>query len=193
MTSNNISNEIGLEHQEELLINQKINDLYIKYFHLVKSYILNNSGDLEDAKDVFQEVALVFFKLASKEDHSSVENIKNYLMGITRNIWLKNLKKKGRIEEVHVESWDAVDTKSEPADDTLFENSKINLIVKKVEEISDECRRIIESAFYLKLSALQISEQMGYSEKFVKLKKFRCLQFLKKLVFSSPEYRRLLS
>ncbi|MBK8403778.1 MAG: hypothetical protein IPL25_06730 [Saprospiraceae bacterium] len=47
-------------------IDIKITALYKSYFALVRQYIVNNSGTSDDAKDIFQEVALLYFKMCQK-------------------------------------------------------------------------------------------------------------------------------
>ena len=72
-------------------------------------------------------------------------------------------------------------------------NALIDLVLNKLTEISEECRKIIYGAFYLKQSAVEIAHATGYSESFIKVKKYRCLQGLKRLVSGSPDFKNLQS
>ncbi len=171
------------------LWDKKIKDFYLKYFSAIKNYIITNSGDLDDAKDIFQEVALVYFKLLNKPDHIKVENEKNYLLGIARNIWLKKIKEERKVSFENYNQLDQIEETASNISDHISHNNLLDLVLKKLDEISEECRKIIHSAFYLKLSAVEIAVSTGYSEKFIKVKKYRCLQGLKKIISTSAEYK----
>jgi len=169
-------------------LNASVQNFYAMYFSSVKAYILNNSGSQDDAKDIFQEVAFAYFKNKAKADPLQIENEKNYVLGIARNIWLKKLKSNKKTNVVDVEFLENIS--DDPVDELEEKQSDlIDVVLNKLQEMSEECRKIIYAAFYLKLSAIKIAEQTGYSEKFIKVKKYRCLQSLKKTVTGSPDYR----
>ncbi len=174
------------------VMDKKIEEFYEKYFQNVKNYIINNSGDLDDAKDVFQELAMIYFKMLSKPEFANIENEKNYILGITRNIWLKKIKDANKMI-YNTEHLEHLEEPQSHTAEALPTNELMDIILHKLDEISEECRKIIHAAFYLKLSAVDIAVYTGYSEKFIKVKKFRCLQGLKKLVYISSEFKNLLN
>lgn len=183
---------VHLENMESVAnpegVDARIQDFYENYFSLVRTYILNNSGDLEDAKDIFQEVAFAFFKQRSKLDPSAIENERNYVMGIARNTWLKKLRQTKNVHSTGTEFLENV-SDMPPDESELKKDDLIDVVLRKLQEMNEECRKIIHAAFYLKLSTVEIAVHTGYSEKFVKVKKFRCLQALRKLVTGSTDFR----
>jgi|JI10StandDraft_1071094.scaffolds.fasta_scaffold26130_4 RNA polymerase sigma factor (sigma-70 family) len=172
-------------------IDLKITALYKSYFALVRQYIVNNSGTSDDAKDIFQEVALLYFKMCQKPASSQIVNEKYYILGMAKNIWLKKIKEKGRYVNVEFNDHDDSIAAIDEMPELIKTNALIDIVLNKLNEISDECRKIIYGAFYLKQSAVEIASTTGYSESFIKVKKYRCLQGLKRLVSGSADFQNL--
>ena len=47
--------------------NRVLAELY-KVFPMIKKYVLKNGGDQEDAKDLFQNAVLIFYRNLQKQD-----------------------------------------------------------------------------------------------------------------------------
>jgi RNA polymerase sigma factor (sigma-70 family) len=110
----------------------------------------------------------------------SVE-IGTYLYAIAQNIWLSNLRKKSSVTIIDDES--VLSDSVEDVDDMeehLELEKKHNYVADALKSMKEECRNIIEAAFYKKLSGSEIAKLLGYTESFVKVKKFRCLEELRK-------------
>lgn len=169
------------EHSD---LQSKIKELYKLYFGDVAAYVMNNSGQMDDAKDLFQDVVMGFLKVMQSGADKNVQNEKYYLLGMARNIWLKKLKKDKNLTAFDDYLMDTADDNSELENE---KDSLLNLISIKLSEISVECRKIIYEGFYLKRSNPELAALTGYTEQFIKVKKHRCLQALKKLVMNSPD------
>ncbi len=172
-------------------LSEKIKNLYKTCFFDVKNFIVTNSGSIDDARDIFQEAILVYVKQLSNTEFSLTTTEKSYLMGVSRNLWFKYLRDKKTVN-IGDEDWiNRIEEKTEHEYVELIEKDYLmELVSKKLNEISKECRDIIFHAFYMKKSSSEIATLCGYSEQFVKVKKHRCLQGLKKLITSSEEYKK---
>src|SRR6478736_7164869 len=73
-----------------------IRHLYRTQYRMVSAYIRQNSGTDQDAEDIFQEVILVFIDVLKKEKFRGESSVSTFLYALTRNIWLNELKKRGR-------------------------------------------------------------------------------------------------
>ncbi|MBK7799553.1 MAG: sigma-70 family RNA polymerase sigma factor [Saprospiraceae bacterium] len=192
--ANNLSTDLNTTlYSNDDQIEIKIGTLYKSYFPLVMQYIVNNSGNVDDAKDIFQEVALLYYKICQKKEPGQITNEKYYILGMTKNIWLKKLRDKGRYINVEFNDHDDSIAAIDEMPELIQTNALIDLVLNKLTEISEECRKIIYGAFYLKQSAVEIAHATGYSESFIKVKKYRCLQGLKRLVSGSPDFKNLQS
>ena len=70
---------------------EALNRLYLGYFPMVLQFILNNSGDEADAKDVYQEAIIVLYNKIKSGNFELSSKLKTYLFSVSRRIWLKML------------------------------------------------------------------------------------------------------
>ena len=66
--------------------------LYEKAFPAIKYYVFQNSGDEDDAKDVFQESLIALAQQSDNEEIHFRCNINTWLYSTARKIWLKKLR-----------------------------------------------------------------------------------------------------
>ncbi len=162
--------------------NAAFEHLYRAYYIMVANYIKKNQGTEDDARDIFQEVVFIFYKkLRDDPNFELTVEISTYLYAIAQNLWLSNLRKKNSVKIMDdgsalSDSIEDVDAMEEHLD---MEKKHIH-IADALKSMKEECRNIIEAAFYKKLSGSEIAKLLGYTESFVKVKKFRCLEELRK-------------
>ncbi len=78
-------------------------ELYHRYNQRIYAYCLKVTGNSDEARDIFQETFVRFFKSAAHE--SSIENVGGFLMRIARNLCLnynRDKKETVAIEEFHL-------------------------------------------------------------------------------------------
>ena len=155
----------------------------------VIKYIKRNSGTVDDAKDVFQEAILVVYKKLKNKDLELTTTFHVYLFSICRRIWLKKLKKKGK-KEVAFED-NEVFTYEEEYEEVFLQRQKWALFNKKFEQLTAECRTVLQMLFKGSSSKI-IAEKMGYTEEYAKRKKYKCKISLAELIKSDPEYKALI-
>ncbi len=159
--------------------------LYREHYHKVCAYVLNNQGNFEDAKEVFQDTMIVLFKKVREDDFVLTVQWGTYIYAIAHNVWLKKLREDKQMKIVQIE--EMKDFVTLDIDINLYENQyeqKHNIVSEVLSSMKHDCREIIDAAFYKKLSGISIATLLGYSEDFVKVKKYRCMQELKNLVKS---------
>src|SRR6187402_841253 len=78
----------GLKNQKE----EAYSALYDQFFPSVKYYILRNSGNQQDAEDIFQETSIVLLQKIRSEELELTASLKTYFYSISRNLWLKKLR-----------------------------------------------------------------------------------------------------
>ncbi len=77
-----------------------IRELYVKFTPQMKRWVYDNSGTVEDAKDIFQEVLETLCNKAHDPDFKLQNPIGGYLLGICKYKWIDRLRKKRRMKEV---------------------------------------------------------------------------------------------
>lgn len=144
--------------------------------------ILSNYGTIEDARLLFQETLLDYFKAAQNPDFKLPVSPKIYLYALCRNKWLEALQTQKILD------WNGSindPDKSIP----LFEidqkttkksiDSKHALISDAIEKLGPECKELLISFYYKKMSIKEIAERMNYTTAAAKIKKKRCMDMVK--------------
>lgn len=167
----------AIESRNRGEINAVMNSLYIEHFHTIKHYILKNNGSEEEAADTFQDALVLFYIKVRKGEFQSTSSLKTYLFGITRNLWLKELRRR-RIAQKHL----TVDEEVGFQEELTIHESQVT-IRKVMELINEECKQLLMSFYFEGQSMAKLTVEYGLgSEAAAKNKKYRCLQKLISMV-----------
>ncbi|MDQ8051460.1 MAG: sigma-70 family RNA polymerase sigma factor [Pedobacter sp.] len=169
-----------LNNSEEVL-----NKLYAGYYPMVLQFILNNNGDEDDAKDVYQEAIIVLYNKIKTGNFELSSKLKTYLYSVSRRIWLKKLahlsKRTNNIADFEDVLMVEEDVEKHEERDMQFTQMKTAL-----ERLGEPCKTIIQDFYIQNLSMQEICEKFGYTNTDnAKTQKYKCLQRLKKLFFQS--------
>ncbi|MDQ8003960.1 MAG: sigma-70 family RNA polymerase sigma factor [Pedobacter sp.] len=164
---------------------EALNKLYVSYFPMVLQFILNNNGDEDDAKDVYQEAIIVLYNKIKSGDFELSSKLKTYIYSVSRRIWLKKLaqhsKKTSNISDFEDVLIVEEDMEQHEQKDMQFDKMKVAL-----ESLGEPCKTIIEDFYINNQSMQEICEKFGYTNADnAKTQKYKCLQRLKKLFFQS--------
>lgn len=158
--------------------------LYQDNFNTVAYYIRQNSGDSDDAKDIFQESLIALVSYVRKPDFKFSTNVGGFLVSIAKKMWLYRL----RQTRPH-QSTDDIDSADEGADDfQFFENpanikeEKLNAITLHLGNIGEECKKLLMGFYYKNASMKDLATEMGYTDAFIRVKKNRCMNALKEKI-----------
>ncbi len=162
-----------------------LNKLYVAYFPMVLQFILNNNGDEDDAKDVYQEAIIVLYNKIKSGSFELSSKLKTYIYSVSRRIWLKKLaqhsKKSSNIADFEDVLAVEEDLEQHEHKDMQFDKMKVAL-----ESLGEPCKTIIEDFYINNQSMQEICEKFGYTNADnAKTQKYKCLQRLKKLFFQS--------
>ncbi|MEQ6120232.1 sigma-70 family RNA polymerase sigma factor [Reichenbachiella sp. MALMAid0571] len=152
---------------------EQFTQLYLNVFPLVAKYISNAGGNLDETRDVFQEALLVYYEkmvLLNFEPHT---NPKAYILGISKNIWLK---KKG--QEINTEPIENLE---------LSENQNIEPASEKIllylQQSGKKCMDMLQSFYYEKMSMANLSNHFGFrNERSATVQKYKCLEKVRDVI-----------
>lgn len=166
-------------------------EVYRQYYRMVEDLVLRLNGTRNDAKDVFQDGLFVLVKKLREPDFRLTAKLSTFLYAINRNLWLKMNGKSGR--EVSYENSDLAnfvfaENEALPMSPDA-EEALISTMNQKLQELEEGCRSVLMLAFYQQCSHAEIAGRLGYTEQFVKVKKFRCLEYLRKLLKHTPAFK----
>lgn len=154
-------------------VDETMDYLYATHFDTISRFVQKNSGSIEEAADIFQDALILFYIKARKGEFRKTSGLKSYLFGISRNLWLKELRRR-RI----VAKSPAIGDAHEYQEEIFLQASQVT-IREVLELISKECRQLLMDFYFSGLSMSLIKTKYGLgSEAAAKNKKYRCLQNL---------------
>lgn len=173
--------------------NKSFEYLYKNYFKMVSTLILNNQGNEDDVKEIFQETLIVIFrKVRDDKDFELKVKFGTFIYAIARNLWRSKLKSRLSHPEIFIEDSSALEVGIEDIDvksQEIHYEQKHLAVKETLAAMKQECKDIIEAAFFRKLPATEIAKLLGYTEEFVRVKKFRCMKELRNKVLELPLFK----
>ena len=153
-------------------------EIHLKTFRSVSSYVNNNSGNFEDAQDLFQDSMIAFLNNIRKPEFQLSSSIQNYFLSIVRNLWLRQLRNN---KMKHVENLDGLSEQwiqlmDSECETMELENERQEKLAKQFEVLGVECKTLLTEYYYFNKSLDEISKKMNYTYDFIKVKKFRCMK-----------------
>lgn len=174
-------------------VDEMIRSIYRNNFDSLTWYVMNNSGNRQDAEDVFQEVVVTFIDLVQKNKFRGESTVKTFLYSLNRHIWLNELKKRGRAlarEEKYEKAQDRV---VEDTSQYIAERENKNEITRLVGKLGGNCQQILLLFYYENWPMKQILETMHYeNEQVLRNKKYKCLKQLEQILNSNPNLKNTL-
>lgn len=167
-------------------VDASIRFLYRSHFEFLGKYIVNNNGSWDDAQDIFQEVMVAFINLVQAGKFRGEASIKTFLYSLNKNIWLNELKKRGRAQ-VREMKYEKTSEREEPGINTAMEAREANAgLMKVMEELGETCKKILVLYYYENQSMKEILTSLNYeNEQVVRNKKYKCLKRLEELLASN--------
>lgn len=139
---------------------------YEEVFPLVAGYIQRKGGDIEDAKEVFQESIVLYYEKLRGGNFEPKAGDGAYLMGIAKKRWLKHCEKSSGKE-----SLDFVELTEENIPKPLTQK-----LLRYLEKAGEKCMNLLQLFYYEKLTMKQVADRFGYtSERSATVQKYKCL------------------
>jgi RNA polymerase sigma factor (sigma-70 family) len=167
--------------------NEAIRHLYRTQFSITTAYIKQNNGNEEDAEDIFQELILVFIELVKKDKFRGESSISTFLYALTRNIWLNELKKRGR-SKLRDETFEkGKETINTDISHYIASREIKTQLAQLVESLGETCKKILLAFYFENLAIREILKTLDYeNEQVVRNKKYKCLKQLEQMIAAQP-------
>lgn len=164
-----------------------IETIYARNYSMVQSLVINNNGNADDARDIFQEAMIVLFEKASSGSFELHCQIKTYLYSVARRLWLKRLQQMSRFNSDLNGSENTVSVE-EDLEEHEKKDTDFTVMEKALSGIGEPCKSLLEAFYIHKRNMTEIAESFGYTNADnAKNQKYKCLMRLKKMFFS--EYK----
>jgi len=180
----------NFEQEKQLLEGLAVNDrsviegIYRDNYPMVQSFILNNNGNSDEARDIFQEAMIVIYEKAVSETFELNCLLKTYIYSVCRRLWLKRLQQLQRYGSL-IENVEEVVAVEE--DLALHEkhNDDFVLMEAAMSKIGEPCKSLLDAYYIQKKNMQEIAADFGYTNADnAKTQKYKCLVRLKKLFFA---------
>lgn len=159
--------------------NNSFEELY-SYYPKVEGYILQNSGNEDEAKDIFQESIIIFYENACKPNFELTCSANTYVFAIVKRLWYSKLRKKGK--EINWSSEDQIIDTSIPVEEYEEKESLFGHLDVVITQLGEKCQAILKQYYYLKHSMKQIANSLNYSSvNAAKTQKYKCMERAKKM------------
>ena len=167
-----------------------IRQFYREFFPLAKSIVGRNSGNREDAEDVFQDGMIILYEKAISDSVPLKCSLKTYFYSICNNIWKQRLDRKWRL----LYQDEFVQEPSEEYDPLAFSVNEENLVKTRLYHyhfinLPEDCQQIIKM-FLDQIPFKEIAEKMKFkTEAYAKTRKYLCKNMLRKRILKDPRYK----
>jgi DNA-directed RNA polymerase specialized sigma24 family protein len=151
-------------------------DLYKKAFPQVAKYVSKMGGPLDEAKDVFQDVLVIYYERVVNDSIGLQTNEQAYLLGIAKHLWAKKFRE--NIGHASLDSLDNYDVIED--EDTSPSAAKL---MHYLETAGQKCMEMLKAFYYDKLPATKIASLFGYSgEHSATVQKYKCMEKVRETI-----------
>ena len=165
---------------------EAIRHLYRQHFQHLARWVVRNNGSWDDAADTFQEVIISFVNIARAGRFRGESSIATFLYALNRNIWLNELKKRGRTSAREEQFGHSHMNHDQGILAAMEQRAMKGELIHCLEQLDENCRKVLVLYYYGNLSMKDILETMNYeNEQVVRNKKYKCLKKLEALVVNN--------
>ncbi len=180
---------------------KEIEEIYNRYSKIVTSYVLNNSGSVEEAKDLFQETLIDLYR-KGQDGFILTCPFKPYFLAMCRYKWLDQLKgdKKRKIKET--DAFKVTNLENEGLEyireeivHSVGKEKEFNIYREHFSKLSSTCQEIIGLSLVMneqtnKTNSLkEIAAVLELNYSYVRREKNNCLDKLIASIKQDPRFR----
>ena len=180
----------NIEQDKHLLEGLALNDrevieaIYRDNYPMVQALILNNSGNSDEARDIFQEAMIVVYEKAVSGSFELHCLLKTFIYSVCRRLWLKRLQQLQRYGSL-IENVEETITVDEDLEVHEKHNADFLIMENAMSKIGEPCKSLLEAYYIQKKNMQEIAVDFGYTNADnAKTQKYKCLVRLKKLFFA---------
>ncbi len=139
-----------------------LKELYKTNFVKVKRYVLKNSGDEQQAKDVYQEAFVAMWRNIKDDKFASESEtaINGYLFQIAKYKWLDYVRSVKYKNTTFINR--EIEYKEPDTDENEVQDRKIKLIMDSINQLGERCQLLLKLFYFERKSFKEIAEIMTY-------------------------------
>ncbi|MCR6721081.1 MAG: sigma-70 family RNA polymerase sigma factor [Chitinophagaceae bacterium] len=159
-----------------------LKELYDEHFRAVEIYVTKNSGQLDDAYDLYQEVFLAVWRNIQLGKFHPADKVEfgAYLFQVAKFKWIDQLRARKVRPISGIEAPDLPAEEWVPPDPN--DAKRISEVREKFALLGENCRQLLHRFYFLKQRLQEIARHFKWTEPTAKNNKYRCLQQLRTLL-----------
>jgi RNA polymerase sigma factor (sigma-70 family) len=163
-----------IENDRETFLN-----LYEYEFPKIVRMVAENSGTVENARDVFQDGLIILIENLLHKKLEITESFNGYLYSVCRNLWYKQtIQNKRKLRFMDDYLYDKLDINGHNYD---VQPDNYEQYAAAIELLGETCRKLLECYYYQKKDWEEIANQLGYaSAGSARNQKYKCLERIRK-------------
>ncbi|MFN3298820.1 MAG: RNA polymerase sigma factor [Sediminibacterium sp.] len=170
----------GLAHNDS----KAVEIIYKDNFNMIQTFILNNNGSYDEARDIFQEAMIALYEKSQTDSFVLTCQIKTYLYSVCRRLWLKRLQQMGRFTG-SVDGFEETVAVEEDLETYEKRNAEFVIMDRALNSLGEPCKSLLQGYYLKKMDMNALAAEFGYTNADnAKNQKYKCLMRLKKLFFS---------
>ena len=180
----------NLEQEKQLLEGLASNDrsvveaIYRDNYPMIQAFILNNNGNSDEARDIFQEAMIVIYEKSVSGSFELNCLLKTYIYSVCRRLWLKRLQHLQRYGSL-IENVEETVAVEEDLEIHVKHNADFIIMETAMSKIGEPCKSLLDAYYIQKKNMQEIASEFGYTNADnAKTQKYKCLVRLKKLFFA---------
>lgn len=155
---------------------------YADNFAWLQRYVMQHSGTVEDAQDVFQEgVSVAWLNLAAGRFVGDAEQFNAYVRQICKYKWINVLRSSARTKVVLEDDFSRFEGLRDETESLDEQWEQTRRLRDSFAGIGEKCRELLGRFYFRKQSLADIADAMGNTEESVKTIKYRCMMRLRKI------------
>jgi len=168
-----------------------IQTIYKKFVPKVVNYIMNNSGDKDQAQDVIQEVMILLFNQAKANTLKLTCPFDAYFFLLCKRKWLNELKKtSNKGVTINEDAASINESAHELVEQAETFDEKQQLFDAMFLKLGDKCQELLKLSFAIK-SMEEVAEKLNVTYGYVRKKKSLCIGQLTQWIQESKNFKSL--
>jgi len=173
--------------QEELILAIKNNQLdvltrvYKEVYPKVLGYVRQNSGNEDQAKDIFQEAFIVGWEQVKSGTFApqNTTAFQGFLFQVAKNKWLDWVRSSKFKKEVSLEGFGQNISEEDREVDLEL---KYKQLKEGFEKLGENCQDLLNRFYFKKENLSELAKTNGWTHQTAKNNKYRCMEKLRKLI-----------
>jgi len=161
--------------------NQVLEYLYESVLPKIRTYLTNNSGNKEEADDIFQDVVINVYRKIKTKEIADIENVEGYIYLACKNLWINRTSKLNKSNSL--DTVNEFENFESDALHSMIDNEKKTAFKSLLEQVGERCKDLLFNVIYHQLTMEEIAEKMSFANaNAAKAHHYRCKQKLVELL-----------